>query len=370
MKLSFIRKIGTVRLVISSISGILALSSMQANSEEQLSTIFGGHSPDSTYTIGYEDYDLLLKQNVLDLGHSFRKKASRSVARTGTRLKAKRNLQTALEGNRFFFKNFKTSERKQLLTNIRVSLETLPDELALKEFNKNVQLAFWFNLYNVTLLENLVNIAPRTNMKEYLYGDDSILDKKLIVVDGIKLSLNNIQYDIILPNYNENPNVIYGFFQGIIGAPNLRSEAYTGKNVQIQLKKNGQEFVNSNRGTYGSSSENFRVSSIYQRNKNWFPDFNNDLKKHLLELIETKDSQKIKNTNEFRVDIEDMSFANLSGGFRDFGMRAVSGSAQMSSVEGLSISQYMNFASNAELELFRDLMMNSHIQRPKLTEVK
>lgn len=358
------------RLAISSLLlGLLAFTSAQAKSE-QLSVTFGEHSPDSTYKIGYEDYDLILSQNVLNLGRSYRQKAKRIVARTGTRLKARRNLQTALEGNRFFFKNFRTPESKQILTNIRADLEAIPEEMALKEFNKNEQLAYWLNLYNITVLENLVNVNARTNMENYLYGDDAFFDKKVLTVGGIKLSLNDIQYDIVLPNYSDNSNIVYGFFQGVIGAPNLINEAYTGDKALSQLKANGQEFVNSNRGTFKRSGRTFRISSTYQRNKKWFPDFNNDLKRHLLELVDANDSQRVRDAEEFRMDIEDMSFANLSGGFQDFGERAVRGNAVMSSVNRQSISQYMSFASQGELELFRDLMMNSHIHRPMINGSK
>jgi hypothetical protein len=57
------------------------------------------------------------------------------------------------------------------------------------------------------------------------------LPKKLLTVDGVALSLNDIQFNILKHNYANNPLIIYGLYQGVIGGPNIRKSAYTGATV-------------------------------------------------------------------------------------------------------------------------------------------
>ena len=68
-------------------------------------------------------------------------------------------------------------------------------------------------------------------------GTDSVLNKKLISINNVKLSLNDIQHDILDKNYDKDPLIIYGLYQGNIGSPNINKKAYSGQNVYNLLKK-------------------------------------------------------------------------------------------------------------------------------------
>lgn len=356
--------IATIMIVL-----VLFLSNTVYASTNKSFKRFSENTPDSQISIGYEDLTALLNQNVLVLGRSFRLKAKRIRANTGTRLKSTIKRNTALEGNRFYFKSFLTTERKQILSDIRSSLESLPDEVSLNEFNREEQLAFWLNIYNVTLLESLVSITEKNNMEDFLYGDDSFLDKKLLHIAGMNLSLNNIQYDIVLPNFSEEPNVIYGFFQGVIGAPDIRNEAYTGKLVYQQLKDNAITFINSNRGTFKRYNGTLRVSNLYQRNSQWFPNFNLDLSKHLTKYLDSDYYEATEVLNKLVVDIQDMNFVNLRGGTRDFRKPIMSGNAALMGMGDATVASMFDYTksvgniSQAEAKLIKILFTNSNIRR-------
>ena len=216
---------------------------------------------------------------VVDVGRSTREVAKSTQAKTGTMMKAKIKRTTANEANRFYFETFKDNEAgMQLLRTIRDSLEQLPSEVSLEYFSRDEQLAYWLNLYNITLLNEVVDIFPKRNLKKFLVGKKSILSKQLLNVAGVPLSLNDIQFTILKNNYDNNPLVMYGLYQGNIGGPNIRRSAYTGRDVWRALENNAIEFINSNRGTYssGDKSDVFDVSSLYDRNRSYFPDFNED----------------------------------------------------------------------------------------------
>jgi len=295
------------------------------------------HKENSKLSIDYSDIDRLFNIAVFDVGRSVREKAKPIRASIGTRLKSSRNLYTALEANRFLYKPFKKIENKTVLIDIRDSLQSIPEEVPLNMFNKREQLAYWLNLYNITLLTQLVEIYPKSSIGDYLYGENSILEKKLLKVSGNTLSLNDIQYNIVYPQFGYQPTLMYGFFQGIIGGPNIRTTAYTGEQVFSQLDSNAEEYINSNRGTYKGRKGVMRVSNIYLRNNQLFPDFDKDLKKHLLAYVDGDYEEYVKNVVIFKADIRDMHISDIRAGTRNFG-----GSAAVNSAAILDSAGYNN----------------------------
>ena len=305
--------ISAILLTIGLISPVFA-------SKNMVPAPFRGDTPSSELSINYDDIDSLLKISVLNTGRSNKIKAKRSIANIGTRLKAKVNRLTANEGNRFYFEGFKEKKAKELFSKIRKSLEQLPTDAPLKYFSKEEQLAYWLNLYNVTMLDEIIKVYPKGKLKDFLTDNDSILNKKLLTVSGIKLSLNDIQYKILKEKYHNDPLIIYGLYQGIIGGPNIRKEAYTGKNVYSALKSNANEFVNSNRGVYADRKKLIRVSSLYRRNEDYFPNFKSDLKKHLLTYLEGYTRRQLEDSNKIKPNINDWKITDLYGTTRHFGV--------------------------------------------------
>ena len=274
----------------------------------------------SKFTINYDDLTNLLKSVVVDVGRSTREKAAPSHAATGTRMKASVKRSTLNEGNRFYYETFANNEEaRKLLTDIQKSLEQVPTDAPLEYFTRDEQLAFWLNLYNVTVLNEIIKEYPQRNLKKLVTGKNSILSKKILNVAGIPLSLDDIEYTILKNNYNSDPLIIYGLYQGYIGGPNIRKRAYIGNDVWRALKNNANEFINSNRGTYPKDEKTFRVSSLYERNKAFFPDFDDDLTKHLLTYIEGEERSELQAARAIRADIDDWTVTDLGGTYRDMG---------------------------------------------------
>ncbi len=313
------------------IVGFLVISQV-ASADSAVPEPFQGFDEDSKYVITYNDLTALLKTLVVDVGRSTRTVASPTQAKTGTMMKSKIKRTTADEANRFYFEAFEDNEEgRQLLRAIGDSLEQLPAEVSLEYFSRDEQLAYWLNLYNVTLLNELVDEFPKRNLKKFLVGKNSILSKQLLNVAGVPLSLNDIQFNILKNNYDSNPLVIYGLYQGIIGGPNIRKSAYTGKDVWRALENNAIEFINSNRGTYsiGEDSDEFEVSSLYDRNRSFFPSFNTDLSEHLMGYLTGYERSKLENADTLKPDINDWTITSLSGNYREFGGSIADNSAAL-----------------------------------------
>ena len=86
------------------------------------------------------------------------------------------------------------------------------------------------------------------------------------------------------PLFNNDPLLMYGYYRGYIGSPNLLNSPYTAKNVFTALTNNAVQFVNSNRGSV-IDNHSTRVSSLYLEKKNYFPNFEEDLADHLQSLV-------------------------------------------------------------------------------------
>jgi hypothetical protein len=284
----------------------------------------------SGYTIRYADLNAVLKSVVVDTGWSNREKAAPTRAKTGTRMKANIKRSTINEGNRFYYEAFRDDEvTRQLLREIQKNLEGLPTEAPLEYFSRNQQLAYWLNLYNVTLINEIVKVYPERKLKKLLTGKNSILAKKLLTVAGVPLSLDDIQFTILKQNYDNNPLVMYGLYQGIIGGPNIRKSAYTGANVQRNLANNAAEFINSNRGTYAKSEKVFQASSLYDRNRGYFNDFQVDLKKHLLVYLQGPERGELEAASTIKPDISDWTVTDLYGSYPQLGGSLAENSAAL-----------------------------------------
>ncbi len=281
--------------------------------------VFQRFDDTSNFTINYTDVDVVLGTMVVDVGRSTREKAQEQRAQTGTRMKTKVKVDTASEGNRFYFEEFEDNERyQQVLSDVRKNLEAVPNQVPLGAFNRNEQLAYWLNLYNVAMLDQLVKMYPERNLKKELTGRKSFLDDKILNVAGHELSLNDIQYGILANNYPNDPLVMYGLYQGIIGGPNIRKSAYTGAAVRRQLADNAEEFVNSNRGTQALDGD-FEVSSFYDRNRHYFPNFDADLKNHLMTYIEGEERVALQTVSRLDPDIDDWTITDLYGSMGNVG---------------------------------------------------
>ena len=193
----------TITNVLISLVSLLIAFSLSASNDKHLPKEFQGDRWNSKYEIAYDDLTSLLNATVLDMGASAKRKLKASKAKTGTRFKNNRKLYTALEANRFYFEAFKDEKSKQLLTKIRKSLEQVPSEIALSELKEQEQLAYWLNLYNVTVLEQLTLLYPIKLIEDELIDDDSFLDKKILTVAGHNISLNYIHHELLLKKFGK-----------------------------------------------------------------------------------------------------------------------------------------------------------------------
>lgn len=324
---------------IMALSAALSLFSPSCNlahagDENIIPEAFRGDTPDSQLTIDYTDLTAILNQTVWETGHSDRSNAGKVAARPGSRIARGNRSATRNEGNRINFFAF-MNENQDVLVRLRQDLEAIPANVPLHRFNRSEQLAYWLNLYNLGVLTQVSGIFPEERLKSHYFtdGEPGLWDQKIMSIAGVNLSLNDIHHKILIPKF-KNPLIMYGLFQGVVGGPNIRDEAYTGRNVWEKLKANAREFVNSNRGVR-IKDRIILASYFYEVNEALFPEFERNLKAHFYEYAKPHFADRLqKASSRISPRQTDWHIADLYGGNRSIASASVNPAALLNAFTG------------------------------------
>lgn len=149
-----------------------------------------------------------------------------------------------------------------------------PSRAEFERWSREQQIAYWINAYNASVLKAIVNAYPikRKGFKGLVFPSNSIWQipgvwKKLTqpLVGGEAHSLDQIEHDILRPQYNE-PRIHFAVVCASIGCPPLRSEAFAAKRLDEQLRDQAKQFLSDR--THGAviDEKQLRVSRIFK----WF----------------------------------------------------------------------------------------------------
>ena len=154
-----------------------------------------------------------------------------------------------------------------------------------RTYAKDVQMAYWINLYNAVTLRVVVDAYPVGSIKEIheglIPGTGPWRDIHASVA-GHALTLDNIEHDILRPIWRDN-RIHYGVNCASIGCPNLAAEAYTAENLERLLDQAARDYVNHPRGVTLRADGSAVVSSIYS----WYREDFGDSEAGVLEHLRT-----------------------------------------------------------------------------------
>ncbi len=108
-------------------------------------------------------------------------------------------------------------------------------------WNKNDQLAFWINVYNAFTIDLIVNNYPVKSIRDLDSGKP--WDVKRITIGNKKYSLNNIENDIIRPQFKD-PRIHFAVNCAAKSCPPLQNRAFFGKSLNSQLEAATKNFIN------------------------------------------------------------------------------------------------------------------------------
>ncbi len=145
------------------------------------------------------------------------------------------------------------------------------------------QKAYWINLYNGLTVQVILDHYPVESIRDIKSGlfKAGPWDKKLLEIEGEKVTLNDIEHRILRPIWEDN-RVHYAVNCASMGCPNLQPEAFTVDNMEDLLEKAAREYVNHPRGARVEGAK-LTLSSIYD----WFQvDFGNSEREVIGQLLQ------------------------------------------------------------------------------------
>ncbi len=264
----------------------------------------------------FQSWQRLIAKYVIDFGPSDRVSRGRPAPAMGTKFVKGHASSYRSEGNRIPFMLFEDEDVRRL-SRAREVLEELGNTAPLGNFSWSDQLAFWFNLHNAALIEQMALHYPTRYPERIALGPQGLPlhHAKIVTIAGTPLSLRDIRVEIVYRHWR-HPAAIYGFFHGTVGGPSIRKGAYHGARLTRQLADSAGEFVNSLRGERDFRSH-IGVSRLYEETLRLFPDFQQDLRKHLSSFAGNQVGELLDSNAPLRIKQYDNRIADLSGGERD-----------------------------------------------------
>lgn len=265
--------------------------------------------------IDYEIWNEAMKNIVISMGPSLREGAPRPDPSFGTRRQYGHVSRYRLEGTRVMF-SFLDADVVASFTEYRKDLEATANVVDIQSLSRNEQLAFWINLHNVAMVEQIANAWPIRQPREIKVDGVPLDQARFITVEGVNLSPRDIREQIVYRHWKD-PIVMYGFWRGEIGSPSLQREAFNADNVSRLLIRGANDFVNSLRGSQEQGGR-LQVSEFYQEVAPFFfPEFERDVRAHLSRFADADTSALIAKTSAVEASIAEHDIADLEGGVRE-----------------------------------------------------
>lgn len=283
-----------------------------AASDQQKFARFVPRVTDSEHQIDYANWGKVLEKIVVGLGPSLREGAPRPENFTSTRIMRGHTSRLRLEGSRVAYDLF-SEDFAAALTEYRKELEQVGTGLDIATLSRNEQLAFWLNLHNVAIIEQIATAYPVIIPSQIMIDGVPLHDAPFIEVSGVKMSPRDIRTRIVYPNWSDS-RVIYGFFHGDIGGPMIQPMEFNRYNVGLLLQENAVEFVNSLRGVE-LRGDTLHVSTLYgEADDFYFPRFGPNMYEHLAQFAQPAVGADLVRANRFRATIYEDDIADLARG--------------------------------------------------------
>ncbi len=155
-------------------------------------------------------------------------------------------------------------------------------------WRRNQKLAYWINVYNAYTIKLILNNYPINSIKDLHNGKP--WDHKWIKINGKTLSLNNIEHDIIRPEFNE-PRIHFAVNCAAVSCPPIMNSAYTAKSLNSQLESQTKKFINNTKYNI-LSKDKITISKIFDWYESDFGDIGTFITKYANTTI--KPSAKIE----------------------------------------------------------------------------
>ncbi len=159
------------------------------------------------------------------------------------------------------------------------------EAIGISNYNRGEQQAYWINLYNALTVRTVLEHYPVRSIREINISPGFFASgpwgKKLVTVEGVELSLDDIEHGILRPIWQDN-RIHYAVNCASIGCPDLWPQAFTPENMEANLEAAAFKYINSSRGV-SIVGGRMTVSQIYEWYDEDFGGTDEGVLEHLLQ---------------------------------------------------------------------------------------
>ncbi|HHH50600.1 MAG TPA: DUF547 domain-containing protein [Saprospiraceae bacterium] len=161
------------------------------------------------------------------------------------------------------YKGFKAD-----LPKLRAYLKLLAKNPVQADWSKNKKMAYWINAYNAYTVKLILDNYPTASITKLEGGKP--WDKKWIKLNGKTYSLNNIENDILRPQFKD-ARIHFAVNCAAKSCPPILNRAWTVNNLNSNFEKRAKQFINDTK--YNQiAADKIKVSKIFE----WYAsDFGN-----------------------------------------------------------------------------------------------
>ncbi len=203
--------------------------------------------------------------------------------------------------------------------------------VSVSSLSRNDQLAYWLNTHNMLVMQAMTDPKARRDMKQARGTADApgeMWTQKRITVQGVDLSLHDIEKNIIVANFADKPNAVFGLYQGTKGSPAFKGDGFHGATLDADLEDAARAHLKKNIKVKGSKAQIPAVMQWYAADL--FGGDNDALRTHLISVSSDKNAKKLASVTEFEarkfsyssdefVIRQQTSYRGSDGGFGGFG---------------------------------------------------
>ena len=188
---------------------------------------------------------------------------------------------------------------------------TEPDKQALNEYieymqqmdprqlNKARQKAYWLNLFNAAIVQEVLEFEPEDSIREVGRG---LWRSNRFYIAMQKTSLDNIEHGILRPIFND-PRIHFLLAAGTIGSASIPPEPFTDENLDEMLDKATRDFLNHQRGV-SVNGGSIVLSSIFKWYQSDFGGNYESVKRFIIPYVSDEVARALSASGRAKYDYE------------------------------------------------------------------
>lgn len=169
--------------------------------------------------------------------------------------------------------------------------------------NREDEIAFWINAYNIGAIKMIMDHYPVDSIRSTkINWLKNPWNKRIITIGKDAYSLGQIEHEILISKYGE-PLIHFGIVCASLSCPELSKQVYEGSHLIEHLEKQTRLFLKDTRKGLSIDREKGEVyfSQIFKFDKNTFPNGARDAISLIVRFVESPRDREYLRSGEYKV---------------------------------------------------------------------